>query len=97
MRPARAIIADLIGAIEDVDPRMRYVNAQIDRATLAEARKFITQPQPNSLGRVTNSHRTSALCFAVEQRRKRRPLTGLPLARRAQRKRPGMRWSKSHR
>ncbi len=46
MRLARAIIADLISAIEDVDPRMRYVNAQIDRATLAEARKFITKPQP---------------------------------------------------
>ena len=46
MRLARAIIADLIGAIEDVDPRMRYVNAQIDRATLAEAREFITKPQP---------------------------------------------------
>jgi len=46
MRLARAIIADLIGAIEDVDPRMHYVNAQIDRATLAEAREFITKPQP---------------------------------------------------
>jgi hypothetical protein len=38
---ARALIADLIESIDDIDPRLRYVVAHIDRADLERAREAI--------------------------------------------------------
>lgn len=41
VRELEALLGDVIGCVDDIDPRMRWVNLQVDRETLESARAAV--------------------------------------------------------
>jgi hypothetical protein len=51
-----ALLCEILSAVEDIDPRMRYVTCQIDRATLAQRQALIeTEGRSKESDRATNA------------------------------------------